>query len=482
MDFMEALEASGLVIFILLIISLFIYQYRVREIYGNVAKGTQRALWGYGFSGLGMSIATIFGLYEPFRFLIMGIGALFLGSILFAQLWILFTPERAQTGSIIIFALVGLAIADNIIREFLYPELTLMMSIIPLTILLIGSIFFSVVLVRESPSTFTVSIFVMMLLYMLTWVLAASSWTIDNPQFYLFQTIPLVVAVAIFGSVRRPLRITLSLFMVLLMITISIPLIYASTLSGEVVISSVVLTLAIVVLCFIAPLNYFVEQAAESGARTPRYLAMVVAFVSILVVWHSLGWAMFITDGIWNQYMIWIDIVLGSLAVIAFLLSAVASGFGEWVYAVTRETSIVFGTMLGMLSFPIIQSAMVVFLGISDVTVYNNYLLIAIVTVVLLGFILFSRIAFKLYKAGAASAAQRLMLFLLAAITTAFTTMVSDDLYAIGLLPLVIALLLLAALLALASSPPFTARFRRFMQQRRIQEKEEIPVESTVKW
>lgn len=462
---MEALNTSGLVIFALLLLSLAVYAFRVKEIYKDVTPGTQRALWGYGVSGVGMAIATMFGLYEPFRFLIMAVGALFLGSIVFAQQWVLFRPERAKIGSVLVVIMVTLVFVDNFVRYYFIPTMSMMLAIIPLTILLMGSIVFSLILIRESPSTFTVSIFAMMLLYMATWVLASTAWTFNNPQFYIFQTIPLVVAAAIFSTVRRPLRTTLSAFLLLLMITVNVPLIHASSLTLEWDIVLYVSAQAFVLVCMIAPLNYFIQQATESGALTPRYLAMVVAFVGVLVTWHSIGWGTFINLGYWNQYLIWVDILLGALAVSAFLLAAVASGFGDWMYATTREFSVIFGTSIGLLGFPVIQQAMMGAFGISEVGTYNNFILLAIVIVVLVGFSVFSRVALRLRRVGASGAAQRLILFLLSAITTAFTTMISDDLYVAGYFWLVLLLLVFAGILALASSPPITARFSRVRRQ-----------------
>ncbi|MFW9921620.1 MAG: hypothetical protein ACFFED_18610, partial [Candidatus Thorarchaeota archaeon] len=276
MDFNEALYASGTVIFTVLIISLSIYVSRIREIYNQVGEGTRKALWGYGSSGIGMAIATLVGLVPELRFLITGVGAFFLGSIVFAQVWVLFPPKRAKISTAVIIALIAAVFVDNFLRRE-FPTFPMYLMMIGLTILLLGSLFFSILLIRESPSTFTVSIFVMLLLYMITWVVGSTYWIFENPEFFVLQTIPLVVAAAIFGSIRRPLRHTLSTFIILLMITIDLPLLDVSFRSGEWMIWAYVAVEAFALLCLIAPLNYFLEQAALTENRTPRYLSLVVS-------------------------------------------------------------------------------------------------------------------------------------------------------------------------------------------------------------
>ncbi|MGY5851994.1 MAG: hypothetical protein RTU92_00335, partial [Candidatus Thorarchaeota archaeon] len=94
--FYSALLDAGNTIYIIIIVSLVIFAQRVKEIFPDLTTGTRRALAAYGLSGLAMIAATYSGLTEELRFMIYSTGAIFLGSILIAQFWILFSEDRAR--------------------------------------------------------------------------------------------------------------------------------------------------------------------------------------------------------------------------------------------------------------------------------------------------------------------------------------------------------------------------------------------------
>lgn len=73
-DFDNALIDSGSIIIVILIVSLIIYASRIREIYSDIGTGTKRALIAYSFTGIAMSLATLFGIHEAYRFMITGTG------------------------------------------------------------------------------------------------------------------------------------------------------------------------------------------------------------------------------------------------------------------------------------------------------------------------------------------------------------------------------------------------------------------------
>ncbi|TFG31245.1 hypothetical protein EU528_06625, partial [Candidatus Thorarchaeota archaeon] len=335
-DFYTVLLDSGSVIIIILLSSLVIFATRIREIYRDISVGTRRALMAYAMAGIAMAIATFVGVQPTLRFLITGIGALFLGAIVAAELWILVPEKRALQGTVGTSLLIVGVIINNFLDEFYGFPLYFMM--IGLSILLIGSLYFTVVLLRENPSTFSASLLIVLLLYMATWVIGATYWTFNNPEFYVLQVIPLIVAAAIFSSIRKPWRTTLAVFLMYFTFTIGFPLLTNAYAAEEWTIFTFVGIELITAICLISPLNYFLDQAAETGAKTPLYLGGVVAFLSLLVATHSLSWSVFINSGlVWNDYIVWVDVLIGCSAITAFVLAAVSSLYGDWVQTFTRE-------------------------------------------------------------------------------------------------------------------------------------------------
>ncbi len=478
MDFSQALNTSGFVIFLLLVIALLTYAYRTKEIYNDVTEGTRKALWGYGFSGIGMAATAVFGVSIEIPLLVTSLGAFFLGSIAFAQVWVLFPAKRARIFSAILGLLIITVLADSIIRLF-NPGFPIYLLLPAMAILLLSVFIFSIILIKETPSTFTVSIFIMILLFLTTWVLGVTRWIVDNPEYYILAIVPLVIAAAIFISVRRPLRTTLSSFIGMLMVTVNVPLMYLSLQSGEWMIWVFVFMNSYTLLCLIAPLNFFIQQASDTGARTPMYLAVVVSFISGFLILHSMGWAGYITNGfVWNRYMVWIITMAGITALVGYVLAAVSSALGEWSYVFAREGLVVYWTTIALLTFPTIQDALLPFTGFSDYEVFNAYVRVTVAMVVLIGLVIFSRVALKLYRAGAKPAAIRLVLFLFSIVLIAVTVMLSFAIH----IAIAVLILSIAGILALLSSPPVAARLARTI--RKLDELSDLGVQEdgSIRW
>ncbi len=303
---------------------------------------------------------------------------------------------------------------------------------------------------------------------MLTWVIAASNWTFTHPQYYILQVIPLIVAATVFASIRKPLRRILATFILYFTITVGLPLILDAFRAGSWVIFYFVGIEVFTALCLMAPLEYFLEQASETGAKTPLYLGAVITCVALLVSTHSLSWAVFINQRlVWNQYLVWIDVIIGSCAIIAFMLAAVSSFYGEWVQTFTREAMIIFGTAAAFLTFPLTQ----------PVTIANDYVWMAIGVIITIGALMFVRLSIRITRAGGRAAAQRLMMFIISALMIAVVSMYSDSIPpeppAIPITA--ISILFIAGIIAVFSSPPVTARLSRTVKQ--LEELEDLAVE-----
>jgi hypothetical protein len=467
-DFRTALNIAGFVIIIILAISLLIFGNRLREIYDDLGISTRRALMAYPISGIAMMLATLVGVEPPLRFIITGTGALFLGAIIIAEMWILLSEKRARQGTLITVLIVVGVYANNFMDHFMgIPEYFMMFG---LTILLVGSLYFALVLVRENPSTFSASLLMVLILYMSTWIIAATGWIFDHPQYYIVQVIPLLVAATVFSSIRKPWRTTISTFIAIFSVTIGTPIIITSLTIGSWTIFFFVCTEIITAICLIAPLNYFLNQATETGARMPLYLGAVVALVSLLVSTHALSWSVFISNTpalTWDPYIVWADVIIGACAIIAFMLAGVSSLYGEWAQTFTREAMIIFGTAAAFLTFPETQP-----LGFT-----NDLVWMAIGGVIVIGTLLFIRLSIKIARAGGGGAARRLMMFIVSALMIAVVSMYSDRIPPTPpAVPIVaILILLIAGSIAVLSSPPVAARLSRTVKQ--LDELSELGVE-----
>lgn len=455
-DFYTALLDSGNVIIVVLFLSLLIYMSRVREIYADIGVGTQHALIAYGLSGVAMALASFVSINEAYRYLITGTGAFFLGMILIAELWILLSEKRAMQGTIIIILTIIGVYINNFMEEFMGVPLYFMM--IGLSILLLGSVYFALVLLRENPSTFTASLLMVLVLYMATWVIGMTGWTFTNPKFYIVQVIPLIVAATVFSSIRRPWKSMLAVFIMLFTVTLTVPLIANAYAAESWTILFFVGMETFTAFCLIAPLNYFLDQHTKSGAKTPLYLGSLITFVAILVATHALAWSIFISDGlVWDQYLVFVDVIIGSAAIISFMLAAVSSLYGDWVQTITRESMLVFGTAAALLTFPLTQPAFIT----------NQMVWLAIGVVVAMGTLLFVRLSIRIARSGGRTPAVRLMMFIISTLMIAIVSMYADLIPPVPPnVPIVVILLLaFAGILALLSNPPVMARLSRTVKE-----------------
>ncbi len=472
MDFYLALLASGSTIVVILAITLMIYAVRIREIFPELTIGTRRALIAYALSGIGMIFATLVSVNEPYRYLVMAAGAMFLGFVLYAVMWILYEGKQASRGANLAVVLIVLSFVGTFGGRYINSMFD-MLTYGSLTILLIGALVFTVVLLRENLTAFTGSLFAVLALYLATWVIGMTRWTFENPEWFVLQILPLIVAASIYGSVRSSWRRTVALFIQLFNFSVLVPIISVSYESGEILIWGVLLVEMIAGLALIAPLDYFYLQATKTGSLTSRYLGITVSAIAILVVSHGLSWAVFVSNGAipnvtWNFYMIWLDVLIGGIAVIAFILAPISALFGDWVYSTTREVMIVFGTIVAVLAFPLVQADRYT----------NDPLWLSFAVVILIGLIMYIVLGYRLVKAGARRAAINMIVFVIAAILIALATIYSDAIP----LYMIITSLLLGALLALLSSPPVVVKLSKAF--RRSEEKEDTGVkqESSITW
>jgi hypothetical protein len=363
-------------------------------------------------------------------------------------------PEgsRAKYARVGLFVIALAMFAENLVSFLgIIPDFGIRIAMMGLTIYLVSAFLFSFILIRETPSAFTGSIMLILVLYVVTAVTAGTYFIFDHTEYFIIQSLPILVSAAVFGSVNRPWRTMVTLFIVFTAIAMTGGLVLGALLADPIewLTLMFVIPAALAGLALVAPMNYFIEQAVKTGTRTPQFISVVLATVSILTLTHSNSFAIYISQGnIWNEFFVWSDVILGSIAIIAFLIAGASASFGEGAYIVTRELGVMFGTAMIVLGFPVIR-------GWPSETVWRAAVLYPyLVIAMIVGILLFARTSYRLHKAGATRAAQNLMTFVFAALIIGVVTMFSDQLSIF----VVMLMLAIAAGLALASSPPIIAR------------------------
>jgi len=459
MDFQTVLYTSGSLTAIILTITLIIYGARIRRVVSEVTDATRMALYSFGASGVMTVIVTVAGLF--YRGLFMAWMGLFFEFLISTMMYILY-PEgsRGKYARIGIFAIALGMLAENLISFLgIIPDFGIRIAMMGLTIYLVAAFLFAFILVRETPSAFTGSIMLILILYVITAITAGTYFIFDHTEYFIIQSLPILVSAAVFGSVNRPWRTMVTLFIVFTAIAMSGGLLLGALMTNPIEWTTVLFVVPAIIasLSLVAPMNYFIEQAVNTGNRTPQFISVVLATVSILALTHSNSFAIYMsaTPHTWNEFFVWSDVILGSVAIIAFLIAGASASFSEGAYIVTRELGVMFGTAMIVLGFPVIR-------GWPGENVWRAAELYPFLAVAMaIGIILFVRTSYRLHRSGATRAAQNLMTFVVAALIIGIVTMFSDQLNIF----LVMLLLIIASGLALASSPPIIARFRAVVRR-----------------
>lgn len=454
MDFSLALIISGLVTAVLLSIALIVYGFSVKRILNDVTPNTRKALISFGFAGLLTVIVTLTGIIDSrLQFAVMGI---FFALMVSTILYVLY-PEgsRAKKGRYLAFIISIIMIIENqlVLHGYLGSS---MFQYMGLTILIISSFTLSFILVRDTPSSFTASVLLILILYLFTGVTAITHFTFNNPEYFIVQSLPIIISVAVYASISRPWRSMISIFLIAFAISLGSGLIIGALLVGNSLIWQYTLVALIASLFLISPLNYFVQQGAETGARTPRLIGYVLIALCLLILSHTNSWAVYVVEMLpkpamaWNISFVAIDTILGTIAIVCFVLAGAAANFGEKTYSIIHNALLIAGTTIAMIGMYTIR----------DIGEVNDVYPLML-GLIFIGILLFIKISVKIYRIGAKRAAANFMTFIISSLAIGLAVMFSDQ------LPFLIFVILLAiaSILALASNPllvsSISKRFRR---------------------
>jgi hypothetical protein len=437
MDFELSLMISGLLVSFAIYGGLIVYGRRLRNVYSSLSKPTANALVLFGLANAFMGLMGITGIYAA-EYSMIWVTFMF-ASLLLSELTLIVTNEtNIKRIGIVVFT-IAIAVMIDILISIVYggPQFILMPV---LAIFVIGSLVTSLYLLKETPNPFTGSIFTLIILLIIAAVTAQSGIVGSHPEFFIIQIASLVVATAILVSMLRPWRHIVSYSVGILALTVGISLAIPAYLGGDFNIAIFSLLAAFAGAATVIPLDFFIKQAVETNASTPRYISVTLLFVGLLAITHSNNYAIaFSTIGIWDTTILFIDWFFGLFGVCAFLMAAISASTSQMARSTSKDILIGAACILLTLGHPFVEN------GRYDLTP----LYLAIFIILIIGFLGFFNIVYRLSKAGATMAGARFLAFMFASLALGIVAMFADRIP----IDLLVILMIAAGILLIGSSP-----------------------------
>lgn len=449
MDFLISLLISGIISSALLIVGIVIYLGRLREISSELSDPSRRSLRAFGISNIFLVLVslTVYILPNTVPIWIAGV----LAGIIMSQFYL--SVDNARTVrriGIVLFSLILLLVLETLATIFIVPYLLPpLIQIIVLPSFIITSIVGSLYVLRESPSPFTVSMFIIIVFTLLAALTAGLGFIGDNPQYFILQIIPVVVGAGVLSSMLRPWRNIITLTLLSLILSVGPALFIPAYLGGDTTIFLFTITLTFALVCLIVPLGFFLQQAVQTRATTALYISLSLVCIALLALTHGNNFSIANSElgPTWDEGILFIDWLFGILAVSSFTMASIASSFSPTIRHATREVIIGFSCALLVLGHPIVR-----WVEIEGELVQRwelDPLYLGIIGLLIIAFIVFFKLAYQLWKVGSGRAGLRFIFFMFAALFLGIVAMFADNIP----LDLLVPLLLMAGVMLILSSP-----------------------------
>jgi hypothetical protein len=437
MDFGLSLILSGVFVSITIYCGLFVLTRRLRNVYNDVSKPIANALILFGIANAFMGLMGITGIYAADYSMIWVV--FMFACLLLSEITLIVTNETTvKRMGIVIFAMAIIVMIDVVISVLFGGPQIILMPV--LGIFVIGSLIASIYLLKETPNPFTGSIFTLIILLLVSAFAAQSGIVGLHPEYFIIQIAPLIVATAVLLSMLRPWRHIVSYSVGILAAIVGLSLATSAYLDGDFNIAIFSLLAAFAGAATVIPLDFFIKQAVETKASTPRYISITLLFVGLLAITHSNNYAIsYSAIGIWDTTILFVDWFLGLFGVCAFLMAAISASTSQAVRSASKDVLIGTGCILVTLGHPFVEN------GRYDL----NPLYLAVFVLLIIGFIGFFNIVYRLSKAGATMAGARFLAFMFASLALGIVAMFADRIP----IDLLVILMIAAGVLLIVSSP-----------------------------
>ncbi|TFG13871.1 hypothetical protein EU537_05270 [Candidatus Thorarchaeota archaeon] len=436
MDFQLSLTISGIVSFVFLVGAATIFSMRLSRVFDDLTHETKRALSFFGASLLSMGMIGLQALFVPQLVTIWV--ALMLCLLVISQSYLFARSKRNLNISIIVSLLIFFMIlVETFLR--LYISFTPTALIIGLSVLMLAAGGMGIVLVVRTPSPFTGSMLILLVVFVVTWISASSGTVASNPEFFMLEVAPIAIAASILAATLKPWRYIIIYFLAIFGAIASISLVIPALIAGDFFIWTYTLIAPLAGISVIIPLDFFLEQVQELKTRTPQFISITLIGVGLLAITHANAWAIAVEMGEWDPGLLYVDWIIGVVAVMAFTLAGLSSVLSQKITGYILDIELLIASSFVVLGHPYIQAQRY---GLQP-------LYIPLAGIILVGVLAHAYSARAIARAGSSSAARRFILFIMASLGIGIVAMFSD------VIPYgaVLVLIVLAALMLLLSGP-----------------------------
>ncbi|MHA1772463.1 MAG: hypothetical protein ACTSYL_12810 [Candidatus Thorarchaeota archaeon] len=447
MDFNIALLVSAHVAFFIMLGSFAVYSRRVYSVRDRVSSSTFRALVFFGltsfFLGLIILVAAYTDSLTAQRYWIL----FFMMALINSLVHIATEQKRIHYVSyaITIILIIAQIIVTTLIPSEASPILVTFLAV-TMVLVIIGSIWtFS-----SSPGPFAGGLLIFETTFLIFWYLATSGILYTNVQSFLFVFLPVVMATALLGSLLRPPRTIITLFIGVYSLVVTSGLAFASILSNEYTITIYVLVANIPVFASILSIDFFAEQMSTTHATVPTYITVTLVTISLTIIFTCVDWAFAIQEMITLEPLSWFEVILGVIAASAFIMSGVAT-LTQKGHRYIRRLLLANIAVFSLLGNDFIRNGRWDF----------DLLGIIIFAEVSVGLLAYGRTALRLRRLGAKKAARNFVAFNIASILLGLVILIS---FYLPLVVIVSIMILGAGALVLSSPRRF--RYSRSSQNR----------------
>ncbi len=435
MEYRLALLISGHIAFLATVIAMFYYVYTIRTIRDRVSTTTYRALWFYGAASVFLSLLILVVGYTP-SLIVQRIPILLFNQFLLNAVSHIATENRRVhyvtygISAIVLFITIFIVITR---RTTYSPFLSTVVSIFIISLILI-----TLGVIIQSPSPFTIGFLIQEVSFLVFWILATNGLLYSTPEVYPLVFIPATIATALLGSILKPWRRIVSLYLFTNALFIGLGLIVAAFLTGETIISLFVIVILIPVIPAMLSLEFFAEQMSITKAVVPTYITTSLVALSLMIVVLSVDWAFgYFTATIFPS-LDWLELVLGIIMGSAALLAGLAT-FLQRGLKIIRRFLLAFIVLMAVLGLPYVQNGR---WTIDD-------LLFAVIPIIAIAIIAYTRTAIRLRRLGAVKAARNFVAFMLGILISSIAILGAFD------FPIIVsAVLFVTGAIALTFSSP----------------------------
>ncbi len=435
MDFALSVLVSGYISSSVLLFSIGIYYRRLRKISSDLTIATYRSLAAFGLAAFFLVLVPVSGVNIPTfsRLFVVSL----LASMVISQIYLTVESIRkVQIATAFIGITVATVFLDGILSvsfgfAFLPSALIIGIMATFLVVSLLGGLY----VLKESPSPFTVSMMIVLIVTTFASMTASLGLVSETPQYFAIQVLPATISAGVLASMLRHWRNIITNSFFALVVTVGPSLFIPAFITGNTIVFAFTVALTFTLLCLLLPLSFFLKQAVETRTATALYISLSLIAIGILALIHGNNFAIANSPiGYWDENILYVDWVFGIFAVSSFTMAAIASSFSSNVRHASREVILAFAMILLTLGHPYVR-----WLEVDGVLIQRwelDPLYLGVMALLVVAFLVFFRISYQLWNAGSGRAAVRFVLFMFAALYLGIVAMFADQIPIDFLVPL----------------------------------------------